>query len=391
MGIKDLTKLIRAHAPDAIKENLIKNYFGRKIAIDASMSIYQFLIAVRQTEGKQLTDDSGETTSHLMGTFYRTIRMVENGIKPVYVFDGKPPTLKSGELEKRKGRREENEASLKEAVEEGNLENQEKFEKRTVKATKEHNDECRRLLKLMGIPFIIAPCEAEAQCAALARAGKVYASGSEDMDTLCFSTPILLRKLTFSEAKKEPIMEIYLDKVLEGLGVTMDEFIDLCILLGCDYCDSIKGIGPHRAFNLIKEHKSIEKVLINLDKKKHPVSEDWPFAEARELFRKPEILEDDNIDIKWTDPDEEGVVDFLVKEKNFNEERVRKGVQKLKKNRKTVVQGRLDGFFTTAPKDSTSESEKPLKLGKRKTEDKKGGVKKKVDTKKSGSKGKPRR
>ncbi|CAJ0762354.1 3245_t:CDS:2, partial [Entrophospora sp. SA101] len=84
------------NCPAAIISNEIKNYFGRKIAIDASMSIYQFLIAVRQ-DGQLLTNDSGETTSHLMGLFYRTIRMVENGIKPCYVFDGKPPVLKSGE------------------------------------------------------------------------------------------------------------------------------------------------------------------------------------------------------------------------------------------------------------------------------------------------------
>jgi flap endonuclease-1 len=60
------------------------------------MSIYQFLIAVRQRDGEMLQNEQGETTSHLMGFFYRTIRMVENGIKPCYVFDGKPPELKSG-------------------------------------------------------------------------------------------------------------------------------------------------------------------------------------------------------------------------------------------------------------------------------------------------------
>jgi 5'-3' exonuclease len=76
------------------------------------MSIYQFLIAVRQ-QGVQLTSSEGETTSHLMGMFYRTIRMVENGIKPFYVFDGKPPDMKGGELAKRKERRDETEKALK--------------------------------------------------------------------------------------------------------------------------------------------------------------------------------------------------------------------------------------------------------------------------------------
>src|SRR3978361_37860 len=108
MGITGLTKLISDNAPSAIRNNDIKNYFGRKVAIDASMSIYQFLIAVRQKDGVQLSNEAGETTSHLMGMFYRTIRMMENGIKPVYVFDGKPPDLKNGELAKRTTKRKEN-------------------------------------------------------------------------------------------------------------------------------------------------------------------------------------------------------------------------------------------------------------------------------------------
>lgn len=221
------------------------------------MSIYQFLIAVR-SEGTQLSNDAGETTSHLMGIFYRTLRMMDHGIKPVYVFDGKPPTLKSGELAKRLERRQEAQAGLEKAQETGDAENLDKFSRRTVKVTRQHNDDCKKLLKLMGVPYVEAPCEAEAQCAALARAGKVYAAGSEDMDTLTFGSSVLLRHLTFSEARKEPIKEIRLDKVLEGLQLSMAEFIDLCILLGCDYCDSIKGVGPKRAVDLIKEHKSLE-------------------------------------------------------------------------------------------------------------------------------------
>lgn len=182
------------------------------------MSIYSFLIAVR-SDGQQLMNDSGETTSHLMGMFYRTLRMVDNGIKPLYVFDGAPPKLKSGELAKRFQRKQEATEGLEEAKETGTAEDVEKFSRRTVRVTREHNAECQRLLKLMGVPYIVAPTEAEAQCAELAMAGKVYAAASEDMDTLCFNTPILLRHLTFSEQRKEPIQEIRLDKVLEGLNM----------------------------------------------------------------------------------------------------------------------------------------------------------------------------
>ena len=182
------------------------------------MSIYSFLIAVR-SDGQQLMSDTGETTSHLLGMFYRTLRMVDNGIKPLFIFDGAPPKLKSGELAKRTARKSEATDAHEEARETGTAEEVEKYSRRSVRVTREHNAECKKLLKLMGIPYVDAPTEAEAQCAVLAKAGKVYAAASEDMDTLCFEAPTLLRHLTFSEQRKEPIQEIHLNRALEGLGM----------------------------------------------------------------------------------------------------------------------------------------------------------------------------
>ncbi|KAH0842167.1 Flap endonuclease 1 [Fonsecaea pedrosoi] len=363
MGIKQLYHVIAEEAPDAIKTGEIKNHFGRKVAIDASMSIYSFLIAVR-SDGQQLMSDTGETTSHLMGMFYRTLRMVDNGIKPLYVFDGAPPKLKSGELAKRFARKNEASDQHEEAKETGTAEEVEKFSRRTVRVTREHNEECRRLLKLMGIPYIVAPTEAEAQCAVLARAGKVYAAASEDMDTLTFNSPILLRHLTFSEQRKEPIQEIHLDKTLEGLGMDRNQFIDLCILLGCDYLDPIPKVGPNTALKLIREHGSLEGVvdfIENDTKKRYTIPEDWPYKEARELFLHPDVrsADDPECDFKWEAPDVEGLVQFLVHEKGFNEDRVRSAAQKLQKNVKTAQQSRLEGFFKAVPK--TEEEKKSLK------------------------------
>ncbi|VDK69319.1 unnamed protein product [Cylicostephanus goldi] len=182
----------------------MKSYFGRKVAIDASMCLYQFLIAVRQ-DGSQLQSESGETTSHLMGMFYRTIRMIDNGVKPCYVFDGKPPDMKSGELEKRSEKRAEAEKALTEAKERGDTEAVDKFERRLVKVTKEQNEDVKKLLRLMGVPIVEARGEAEAQCAALVKAKKVYGTATEDMDALTFGSDVLLRHMTFAEAKKMPI------------------------------------------------------------------------------------------------------------------------------------------------------------------------------------------
>ncbi|XP_043276966.1 flap endonuclease 1 [Venturia canescens] len=366
MGILGLSKIIADLAPGAIKEKELKHYFGRKVAIDASMCLYQFLIAVR-SEGAQLTSADGETTSHLMGTFYRTIRLVENGIKPVYVFDGKPPNLKGGELAKRAERRDEAQKALQVAEEAGNVEDIEKFNRRLVKVTSTHADEAKQLLTLMGIPFVNAPCEAEAQCAALVKAGKVYAVATEDMDALTFGSNVLLRHLTFSEARKMPVQEFHYDKVLQDMELSRNEFIDFCIMLGCDYTNSIKGIGPKRAIELIKAHRSLEKIIENLDTKKYPIPEDWNYKQARELFTNPEVIDPEEIELKWNEPDEEGLVKYLCGDKQFAEDRIRNGAKKLLKARNTSTQGRLDTFFkvlsTTTP---TKRKAEELKKGQAK-------------------------
>lgn len=370
MGIQGLAKLIADVAPGAIKENDIKSYFGRKVAVDASMCIYQFLIAVRQ-DGNMLQNEEGETTSHLMGMFYRTIRMVEHGIKPVYVFDGKPPQLKSGELAKRSERRAEAEKLLEAAQEAGEVENIEKFNKRLVKVTKQHNEECKKLLSLMGIPYVDAPCEAEATCAALVKAGKVYAVATEDMDALTFGTPLLLRHLTASEAKKLPIQEFHLTRALEDIGISQEQFIDLCILLGSDYCETIRGIGPKRAIELVRQHKTIEEIMDNIDLKKYPVPENWLHKEARQLFLEPEVVDVNGVELKWIDPDEEALVAYMCGEKQFSEDRIRNGAKKLTKNRHGSTQGRLDDFFKVTGSISSS---------KRKEMETKGSAKKKAKT-----------
>ncbi|KAK8127126.1 DNA-repair protein rad2 [Apiospora kogelbergensis] len=371
MGIKQLFSIIKDEAPDAIKEGDIKNQFGRKVAIltdesrmRSSMSIYSFLIAVR-SEGQQLMNEDGQTTSHLMGMFYRTLRMVDNGIKPLYVFDGKPPKLKSGELAKRFQRKAEANEGMEEAKETGTAEDVEKFSRRTVRVTREHNEECQRLLKLMGIPYIIAPTEAEAQCAVLARAGKVYAAASEDMDTLCFDSPILLRHMTYSEQRKEPVQEIHLERVLEGLGMERKQFVDLCILLGCDYLDPVPKVGPSTALKLIREHGTLEKIVEWMKESgKYTIPEDWPFADARELFFHPDVRQADDplCDFKWEKPDVEGLINFLVTEKGFSEDRVRGGATRLEKSSKSTQQARLEGFFKPIPKTEAEKTAHKRKL-----------------------------
>ncbi|KAL5769456.1 hypothetical protein ACOSP7_013610 [Xanthoceras sorbifolium] len=358
MGIKGLTKLLADNAPKAMKEQKFESYFGRKIAIDASMSIYQFLIVVGRAGTEMLTNEAGEVTSHLQGMFSRTIRLLESGMKPVYVFDGKPPDLKKQELAKRYSKRADATEDLAEAVDAGNKEDIEKFSKRTVKVTKQHNEDCKRLLRLMGVPVVEAPSEAEAQCAALCKSGKVYAVASEDMDSLTFGAPRFLRHLMDPSSRKTPVMEFEVAKILEELNFSMDQFIDLCILSGCDYCESIRGIGGQTALKLIRQHGSIENILENINKDRYQIPEDWPYQEARRLFKEPEVfIDEEQIELKWTPPDEEGLITFLVNENGFNSDRVTKAIEKIKAAKNKSSQGRLESFFKPVANTSSA----PLK------------------------------
>lgn len=270
MGIHGLGRLIADVAPEAIKEVELKAYFGRRIAIDASMSLYQFLIAIRH-QNNVMTNEAGETTSHIVGFFYRTCKLLEAGIKPVYVFDGKPPQLKSGELQKRKVAREAAEKKLEEAT----AADVQKLEKRLVRVTRCHNDDVKRLLRLMGLPVIESPSEAEAQCAQLAKEGLVYGVATEDMDALTFGSPRLIRHLSSGQGDK--VKEFDLNKSLSGLGLDHKQFVDLCILMGCDYCGSIKGIGPKKGLDLIRKFSTIESILTE----KYKISE---FVEDVQVF-----------------------------------------------------------------------------------------------------------
>ncbi|KAJ1489945.1 nuclease, Rad2 family [Baffinella frigidus] len=359
MGIKQLTKMIGDSAPDAIKEQAIGAYFGRKVAVDASMSIYQFLIAMQSRDGTvMMTNEAGENTGPLNGIMHRTAKMLESGIKPVYVFDGKPPELKSATIADRREKRDEADKAMEKAREEGDDAAVEKFSKRNMRVTKEMTEDVKTMLRLMGVPVVEAPTEAEAQCAELAKKGLVYAAVSEDMDTLTFGAPVMLRNVFAPESRKLPILEITLSKVLEGLELNIDQFVDLCILMGCDYCGTIRGIGPKTAQTLMQKHGTMEKVIASVDVEKHPLPDPFNHEEIHKFFITPEVtdsatLEADGIMV-WKDCDEAAFKKFMVEEKQFDEKRIQAVIERIKKSRGTNTQQRLDGFFKVLPNTNPS-------------------------------------
>lgn len=359
MGIKGLMKFLQDAAPKSIKE--IKGpeaYTGKLMAIDASMCLYQFMIMIRDNRAgsyQNMTNEDGQVTSHIIGMLSRTLRLMENGIKPVYVFDGKPPELKLGELASRRQKREDNEANLQKALEEGDQEQILKSTKGTTRVTKEHNEQTKRLLRLMGVPVVEAPSEAEACCAALCRDGKVYASATEDADCLTFGTSVLVRNLMAAESQKRTILEVNLALALEQLNITMDQFIDFCILSGCDYCDTLKGIGPHNAIKLLLQHGSIEKVLENLEKDKIPAN--FRYEDARDFFKACESVDTASCNFEFKEPDFDGLTKFLIEENSFAPERVARYVERLKKAKSKTKQQTLSSFFG-APKVEIKEGDK---------------------------------
>ncbi|KAI4291916.1 flap endonuclease-1 [Pancytospora philotis] len=341
MGVKQLSKLIKEKTRSAVVPRKFSYYHGAKVAIDASMAIYQFLVAVRSDGSALSSGDS--TTSHLSGLFYRTIKFVESGIIPVYVFDGVAPASKVGELKKRQERRDKALVKLEEARQDGDLVSVAKFEKRQVKIEAFHIEECKKLLTLMGIPHATAVSEAEAYCAFLCKAGCVKAVATEDMDALCFGAPLLLRNMNASQAKKLDIDEYNLKAVLGEMGLSMDAFIDLCILLGCDFCDTIKGIGPKRALEHIKQHGSIEKMLEN---EKLELPANYSYELARGIFKDLSSIGDEHtFRIDYENIDRDAIMKYLCEEKGFDTTRISNGIEKLTKTYKKGSQLKLDSFF----------------------------------------------
>ena len=150
-----------------------------------------------------MRDSEGNLTGHLVGLFHRTIQFMENGVKPVWVFDGKPPELKDYVLDKRKELKNNAEEEKEKALESGDLEMAKRMAGRSIKITAEMMDDAKKLLRLMGTPVIEAPGEAESQCAVLTKQGLAFATASEDMDSLTFGSNVLLRGFN---SKKEPII-----------------------------------------------------------------------------------------------------------------------------------------------------------------------------------------
>jgi flap endonuclease-1 len=311
---------------------------GKVVAIDAYNALYQFLAIIRQPDGTPLKDSTGKITSHLSGLLYRTSNLVEMGIKPIYVFDGAPPVLKAAEIERRRQVKMEAAVHYEKAVAKGDTAKMRMFAQATTSMKDYIKEDSQKLLELMGLPWIQAPSEGEAQAAHMTRKGETDYCASQDYDSLLFGAPMLLRNITISGRRKLPSKNVYVDIVpetislnetLKDLGITYEQLIDVGILIGTDFNpDGIRGLGPKTALKLIKEHGTLENALPHIKNAEflHPPQS------IREIFLHPQVT--DNYKIEGKEPDVEGIVNFLVREKDFSEERVRKALEKMRQGAK---------------------------------------------------------
>ena len=194
-------------------------------------------------------------------------------------------------------------------------------------------DDSKKLLELMGVPCVQAPSEGEAQAAHMTKQGKADYCASQDYDSLLFGAPLLLRNVTISGRRKLPSKNVYVDivpevielnKALKECELTFEQLIDVGILIGTDFNpDGIKGLGPKTALKLIKENGTLENALPNIKNAIFPVEP----QRIREIFLHPQVT--DNYILDWKEPDVDGTIDFLCRQKDFSEDRVKKSLDRI--------------------------------------------------------------
>ena len=330
------------------KEIEISDLKGKTIAIDAYNTLYQFLTTIRQPDGTPLMDKNKNITSHLSGLFYRNINLLQEGIKPVYIFDGIPPELKQEEIKKRKEAKRIAEQRYTEAKEKKDIDEMKKYSGRFVKITDEIIQQSKELLEALGIPTIQAPSEGEAEAATLARTEKVWAAASQDYDALLYGTPYLIRNLT-SARRKKTSSGLYIDikpeliefqTVVRELGIDQDQLICLAILVGTDYNPGgIKGLGQKKALSIVQKYKYPIQIFNHIQKNFDFIF-DW-----QEIFKQfHEYKSSHTEEIQFKKVNEEKVKQILLKH-DFSENRINSGLQKLKTLAESKKQKGLGEFF----------------------------------------------
>jgi len=323
MGIKRLLKLI-LETTNIVKNTSIEQYKYKRIAIDISLMMYKIIISIRNS-GADYTNHKGEITSHILGLFNNTIKFLKNGIIPIYVFDGKPPEIKNKTMLDRKNTKNKNIEKMNNS---STNEERIKYFKKCVKITKKQWDECKGLLTIMGIPWIEAPEEADSQCAYLSKEKIVDAVMTDDMDILTFGSSKIVKNLL---SKKNCMTEINLNDILKTLDLSLDEFVEFCILLGSDYDNGLSDINYNIILEYYIKHRNIENTLNAMIKDNYNIKSRAnidSYNVIKKYFIEPKITKTSIDELKIKQPqcdilikllvEEYGLVNRLVKNKVYN-------------------------------------------------------------------------
>lgn len=332
MGIKGLTPLIKQYSPESIETRNLHSLSGSTIAIDASLFMYKMLINMRTSSNSYFKNQEGKIVSHITGIFYRTTNYLAVNITPIYVFDGKPPESKGGVLKSRNEKVENAKAAMENT--ELSVEQKNQLEKQTVRLTKEHVDDIKQLLDLMGVSYVQANGEAEAYASEMCRRGMVDYVVTEDMDTLTFGSPKLIRTCLDRNIKRKDVISVLnLDRILQDFKMTYEQFVDMCILCGCDYCENIPRIGNKTAYNLIQKYGSIESIIPTL--KQVPSDYESKYIEARRLFTMyRDTLDLDQLTIHHSARRFDELHLYLTQTCSMSESRVQNAIKKIKQGYK---------------------------------------------------------
>ncbi len=338
MGV-NLTPIVVRHATS------LAALRGRTVAVDGNLELYQFLSIMRMRDGRPLMDAEGRVTSHLNGLMFRTTRLlVDYDIRPVFVFDGPPPELKRAEIEKRRQLRAKAQAEYEAAAAAGDLATAWSKAVTSTRLTRSMIEDAKTLLGLLGIPWVQAPSEGEAQAAYLARRGDVWAASSKDYDSLLFGAPRLVRFLavgsteflpSVGRSRAVPPELIDLEENLHRLEIDRHQLIDAAILVGTDFFEGIYGIGPKTAVRRIRDWGSLDRAPPDIRTKLPPDLE-----AIRSFFRDPPVVEPG--DLHPGRPQPEAVVRFLCEERGFAPARVQGVLDRLRGMRGTSR--RLEDF-----------------------------------------------
>lgn len=325
----------------------LKALAGQRVGIDAFLTAFQFLTTMRdrspQGDGMPLSDDNGNPVSHLMGFLHRTATLIGHGIKPVYVFDGTSPALKADEMAARRKRRLEAEAIHKEALEAGDFTLAQKMAARIMHYSPQMVEETQRLLDLLGVPWVTAAAEGEAQAAVMAAKGQLDVVATQDWDALLYGSPVLIRNMMDDGSKRYGRVvhaeSINLQTMLAENDLSREQLVDLAIMIGTDYHPGIKGIGPKTGLKLIKQHGTIEAVC---EAKAKEVPE--RLDEIRLIFLDHPSVEVADEDLEQGQVDRKGLVQFLQVERQFSQRRMDQAFEKLKEGGKLREGGQTSLF-----------------------------------------------